>query len=125
MLNKIFKTAILILSLLLFSIINTSCEKSKSTIGIVIVKDANNQTVEGATVVLHNDGLISTQGSTPVPKLRKEAKTDENGIAEFLYELEAILKVDVEKITGNETWKGSNVIRLLKEKTVTQVIEIN
>ena len=125
MLNKIFKTAILILSLLLFSIINTSCEKNKSTIGIVIVKDANNQTVEGATVVLHNDGLISTQGSTPLSQLRKEAKTDENGIAEFLYEFEAILKVDVEKITGNDTWKGSNVIRLLKEKTVTQVIEIN
>ena len=125
MLNKIFKTAILILSLLLFSIINTSCEKNKSTIGIVIVKDANNQTVEGATVVLHNDGLISTQGSTPLSQLRKEAKTDENGIAEFLYEFEAILKVDVEKITGNDTLKGSNVIRLLKEKTVTQVVEIN
>ena len=102
-----------------------SCEKNKQTIGIVIVKDSNGNTVQDATVRLHHDGLISTQGSLPEPGLTQQAPTDGNGRAEFIYDLEAILRVDVTKIEGNNTYTGSNIIRLLKEKTVTQVVEIN
>ena len=125
MLNRIFNTIILIFGLLVFSIINMSCEKSKETIGIVIVKDSNGNTVQDATVRLHHDGLISTQGSLPEPSLTQQAPTDGNGRAEFTYDLEAILRIDVTKIEGNNTYTGSNIIRLLKEKTVTQVVEIN
>ena len=125
MLNKIFKTLILGCVLMAITTTLNSCQKAKDTIGIVIVKNSSGNTVAGATVTLHQDGAISQQGNDTNPNLRKTNITDVNGRAEFTYELEAIFKVEVEKIDGNNIYTGSNVIRLLKEKTVTQVIEIN
>ena len=125
MLNRIFKTALLGSLALVISTTFIACEKAKDTIGIIIVKDSNGNTVSGATVVLHQDGAISPQGNSSNPELRKIDVTDANGRAEFTYELEAIFQVDVEKIDGNNIYNGSNIIRLLKEKTVTQVVEIN
>jgi len=125
MLNRIFTTLLLGVFSLVISTTFTSCQKAKDTIGIVIVKDSNGNTVSGATVVLHQDGAISQQGNSTNSDLRKTDVTDANGRAEFTYELEAIFKVDVEKIDGNNTYIGSNVIRLLKEKTVTQVVSVN
>ena len=125
MLNRIFKTVLLGSLALVISTTFIACEKAKDTIGIIIVKDSNGNTVSGATVVLHQDGVISPQGSSSNPELRKTDVTDANGRAEFTYELEAIFQVDVEKIDGNNIYNGSNIIRLLKEKTVTQVVEIN
>ena len=125
MLNRIFKTALLCSLALVISTTFIACEKAKDTIGIIIVKDSNGNTVSGATVVLHQDGVISPQGNSSNPELRKTDVTDANGRAEFTYELEAIFQVDVEKIDGNNIYNGSNIIRLLKEKTVTQVVEIN
>lgn len=125
MLNRILKTVILGVFTLVLSTAFTSCQKAKDTIGIIIVKDINGNTVAGAKVILHQDGAISPQGETPLASLRKKDITDVNGRAEFTYDLEAILQVDVEKQDGNNTYTGNNVIRLLKEKTVTQVVEIN
>lgn len=125
MLNRIFKTVLLGSLALVISTTFIACEKAKDTIGIIIVKDSNGDTVSGATVVLHQDGVISPQGNSSNPELRKTDVTDANGRAEFTYELEAIFQVDVEKIDGNNIYNGSNIIRLLKEKTVTQVVEIN
>jgi hypothetical protein len=125
MLNRIFKTVLLGSLALVISTTFIACEKANDTIGIIIVKDSNGNTVSGATVVLHQDGVISPQGNSSNPELRKTDVTDANGRAEFTYELEAIFQVDVEKIDGNNIYNGSNIIRLLKEKTVTQVVEIN
>ncbi len=125
MLNRIFKTVLLGTFALVTSTTFIACEKAQDTIGIIIVKDSNGNTVSGATVVLHQDGAISPQGNNSNPELRKTDVTDANGRAEFTYELEAIFQVDVEKIDGNNIYNGSNIIRLLKEKTVTQVVEIN
>ena len=125
MLNKIFKTLILGVFSLAVTTSLTSCQKAKDTVGVIIVKNSNGNIVSGATVTLHQDGAISQQGNDTNPNLKKTNITDVNGRAEFTYELEAIFKVDVEKIDGNNIYTGSNVIRLLKEKTVTQVIEIN
>ena len=125
MLNRIFKTVLLGTLALVISTTFIACEKAKDTIGIIIVKDSNGNTVSGAKVVLHQDGVISPQGNSSNPELRKTDVTDANGRAEFTYELEAIFQVDVEKIDGNNIYNGSNIIRLLKEKTVTQVVEIN
>ena len=125
MLNRISKTAISGVFTLVFLISFVSCEKAKDTIGVIVVKDSEGNTVPGATVVLHQDGLISQQGSATLTELRKTDVTDANGRAEFTYALEAIFQVDVEKIDGNNVYTGSNIIRLLKEKTVTQVVEIN
>tara|TARA_B100001250_G_C19752952_1_gene768682 strand:+ start:998 stop:1375 length:378 start_codon:yes stop_codon:yes gene_type:complete len=125
MLNRIFK--ILILGFFSVVIITSfsSCEKEKKTIGIIIVKDFNGNTVSGATVTLHQDGAISPQGNSTEPSLKKTDVTDANGRAEFTYELEAIFQVDAEKIDGNNIYSGSKIIRLLREKTVTEVVEIN
>jgi hypothetical protein len=125
MLNRIFKTVLLGSLALVISTTFIACEKAKDTIGIIIVKYSNGNTVSGATVVLHQDGAISPQGNSSNPELRKIDVTDANGRAEFTYELEAIFQVDVEKIDGNNIYNGFNIIRLLKEKTVTQVVEIN
>ena len=125
MLNRIFKTVLLGSLALVISTTFIACEKANDTIGIIIVKYSNGDTVSGATVVLHQDGVISPQGNSSNPELRKTDVTDANGRAEFTYELEAIFQVDVKKIDGNNIYNGSNIIRLLKEKTVTQVVEIN
>ena len=125
MLKRAFRTVILVFFAGLTLGVFYSCQKAKDTIGIIIVKDSFGNTVAGATVVLHQDGAISQQGNSTNSELRKTNITDSNGRAEFTYELEAIFNVEVEKIEGNNIYIGSNVIRLLKEKTVTQVVEIN
>ena len=125
MLNKIYKTLILGVFSLAVTTNLTSCQKAKDTVGVVIVKNSNGNIVAGATVTLHQDGAISQQGNDTNPNLKKTNITDVNGRAEFTYELEAIFRVEVEKIDDNNVYTGANVIRLLKEKTVTQVIEIN
>ena len=123
--NRIFKISILGLVFLLTAITFNSCQKAKDTIGVIIVKDSSGNTVSGAQVVLHQDDAISPQGNTTNTGLRKTEQTDVNGRAEFTYKLEAIFQVDVEKVDGNNIYTGSNMIRLLKEKTVTQIVEIN
>ncbi len=121
MLNKILKSVLLgVFALVLTSSI-TSCQKAKDTIGVIIVKDINGNTVAGAKVVLHQE--VPWRNTNPA--IKKDDVTDANGRAEFTYELEAILNVDVVKTEGNNVYTGSNIIRLLKEKTVTQVVEIN
>jgi hypothetical protein len=125
MLNKILKPVLLVVFALVLTSSITSCQKAKDTIGVIIVKDINGNTVAGATVVLHQDGMTSPQGEDTNPAIKKDDITDANGRAEFTYELEAILNVDVVKEEGNNVYTGSNIIRLLKEKTVTKVIEIN
>ena len=126
MLNKNFKPVILI-TLILFTVFGIgSCQKAKDTIGVVVVKDSNGNLISGATVVLHLDSLAENQqGNFYNSNLRKTDITDASGRAEFTYELEAIFQVSVQKTQGNNTLTGSNVIRLLKEKTVTQEVRIN
>lgn len=126
MLNKNFKPVILI-TLILFTVFGIgSCQKAKDTIGVIVVKDSNGNLISGATVVLHLDSLAENQqGNFYNSNLRKTDITDASGRAEFTYDLEAILQVSVQKTQGNNTLTGFNVIRLLKEKTVTQEVRIN
>jgi len=126
MLNKNFKPVILI-TLILFTMFGIgSCQKAKDTIGVVVVKDSNGNLISGATVVLHLDSLAENQqGNFYNSNLRKTDITDASGRAEFTYDLEAIFQVSVQKTQGNNTLTGSSVIRLLKEKTVTQEVRIN
>jgi len=127
MLNKIFKQTILTLAAVILCFFFNSCAKEKETIGIVIVKDVNGNAVKNAFVTLHQDDLPnSPSGQEVLDEIRREnLKTDSNGRVEVIYELEAILNVDVWKPSGNDTLRGTDIIRLLKEKTVTKVVEIN
>ena len=124
MLNKIFKSVLIGIFALVMIVTVTSCEKEKETIGIIIVK-RNGVVVPNAAVTLFPKAEISPQGILPDPSLTKINNTDANGQAEFTYALEAILNIEVVKYEGNDTLKGSNIIRLLKEKIVTKEVEIN
>ena len=125
MLNRIFKSGLIGVFALVMIVAFTSCQKEKETIGIIIVKDSNGQVVSSASVTLFPEPAISPQGNLPDPSLTKTNNTDANGQVQFTYELEAILNIEVVKHEGNDTLQGINIIRLLKGKSVTKVVEIN
>ena len=126
MLNRIFKSGLIGVFALVMIVTIASCQKEKETIGIIIIKDSNGAVVANADVKLYPDSTISSGGFYPDQSLTKgPKKTDANGQAEFTYELEAILNIEATKEEGNLTLTGVNIIRLLKGKTVTKVVEIN
>ena len=125
MLNKIFKSGLMGVFALVMIVAITSCQKEKETIGIIIVKDSNGAVVPNTDVTLFPNQTISSGGAYPDPSLTKSKWTDANGQAEFTYELEAILNIEAIKVDGNSTYTGVNIIRLLKGKSVTKVVEIN
>ena len=124
MLNKIFKPVLLGVIFLLMATLS-SCEKSKETTAIIIVKNINGENVINATVTLHQDGQISPQGNTTNPDIKKTQNTDANGRVSFTYDLPAILNIEVLKIEGNNTYTGGDIIRLLEGKSTTKVVEIS
>ena len=125
MLNKIFKLGLIGVFALVMMVVATSCQKEKETIGIIIVKDSDGNLVSNAEVTLSPDQDVSSGGDYPDPDLTKTNETDANGEAQFTYELEAILDVEVIKESGNSTYTGANVIRLIEGVTVTKIVEIN
>jgi len=123
MLNKIFKIQLLGTLLLTVLLVFSSCKKEADTLAVIIVKNSYGQAIEDALVTLDQEGT-SVQNNN-LAELKQEEFTDENGRAEFTYKLEAILNVTVIKQDDNNILTGSNVIRLLRGKTVSQTIEIN
>ena len=126
MVNKIFKSVLI--GVFALTIITTlaSCEKEEETIAVIIVKNSSGAVVPNASVTLFPDPTPSpTTGFYPDPSLTKTNPTDANGRVEFTYELEAILNISATKTEGNTTYTGVNIIRLLRGKSVTQVVEIN
>ena len=126
MLNRIFKSTLLLAISIVLCVVFTGCKKEKETIGVIVVKYANGMPVYEAKVRLHQDGQISTGGLDVDPDLATNwEETDVDGRVQFHFDLEAILNVDVEKIEGNDVLLGTDVIRLLRGKTVTKTVEIN
>ena len=95
------------------------------TKAIVTVRNSNNDVVLNASVTLFPEQVISPQGTLPDASLTKTNYTDANGGAQFTYELEAVLNIEVSKVQGNDTLAGINIIRLEKGETTTKVVEIN
>ena len=125
MLNRIFKSGLIgVFSLVMIATV-TSCQKEKETIGIIIIKDSNGAVVPNADVTLFPNQTISPSGLYPDPSLTKSKWTDANGQAEFDYDLEAILNIEVIKYNDNDTLKGNNIIQLEQGKIITKVVEIN
>ena len=115
------KISLVLLVFLLVSTVFTSCTKEKDTIGIIKVVNSNGQPMSGVTVVL--DQQNTEPGTDPIANLKQTKTTDASGRAEFIYTYEAILDVSVSKISGNDTYQGSGVIRLLRGKTEQITIE--
>ena len=122
MLNKIFKS-LLIGAFAIFALTLNSCKKPEDTKAIITVVDINGTVVKDAKVRLHQDGQISPSGQSS--EVSDEQWTDASGQTEHVFEYEAILNIDVSKWVGTNELTGSNVIRLLKHKTVSKTIEID
>ena len=122
MLNKIFKS-LLIGAFAIFALTLNSCKKPEDTKAIITVVDINGAVVKDAKVRLHQDGQISPSGQ--YSEVSDEQWTDASGQTEHVFEHEAILNIDVSKWVGTNKLTGSNVIRLLKHKTVSKTIEID
>ena len=126
MLNRICKIILLGFFALAITTTFTSCSKEKDTIARIIVKNTNGEAVSGATVVLSpNSSLPADNGELPSESLTKTNITDSNGRAEFTYELEVVLKIEVTILIGNDYFQGKNVINLLRGKTTTKYVEIS
>jgi len=126
MLNRIFKTILLGVFALVITTTFTSCKKEKDTIAVIIVKDTNGNVISGALVELYPNHIINpVSGELPNSDLYKFNTTDVNGRAQFTYELESILNIKATITIGNDDYEGVNIIRLLREKTTTKVVEIS
>ena len=119
--KTILKISSVLFILLLVSTVFTSCTKEKDTIGIIKVVSSSGQAMSGVTVVL--DQQNTEPGTDPIANLKQTKTTDASGRAEFIYTYEAILDVSVSKTSGNDTYQGSGVIRLLRGKTEQITIE--
>ena len=119
--KTLLKISSAILLLFVITITLTSCEKEKNTIGIIKVVNSSGQAMSGVTVVLNQQNTIP--GTDPIENLMKTGTTDDTGKASFTYRYEAILDVNVNKISGNDTYSGSGVIRLLRGKTEQITVE--
>ena len=125
MLNRILEKKRLFFLFFLTGLIVSCTQEDKETKAIIIVKDFQNNTISEAFVRLHQEGQISDQGEHTNPNLDRTEQTDQNGRAQFTYDLEAILDVEVVKYSGNDTLEGKGIVRLLQGKTVSETIEIN
>ena len=116
-------TSFLVLSIMILS----SCTKeSNPTVGVVIVVDQQKSPISDARVTLSiNDDLVSNQGATPIGDLTRTEYTDVQGRVEFTYELEAIFDINIQKLSGNDTLIGQNMIALVRGETVTKQVTIN
>ena len=119
--KTILKISSVLLVFLLVSIVFTSCTKEKDTIGIIKVVNSSGQAMNGVTVSL--DQQNTEPGTDPIVNLKQTKTTDASGRAEFIYKYEAILDVNVSKTSGNDTYQGSGVIRLLRGKTEQITVE--
>ena len=119
--KTILKISSVLFMFLLVSTVFTSCTKEKDTIGIIKVVNSSGQAMNGVTVVL--DQQNTEPGTDPIINLKQTKTTDASGKAEFLYKYEAILDVSVSKTSGNDTYEGSGVIRLLRGKTEQITVE--
>ena len=120
------KTTTLKITAFLFSLIIiatsfSSCTKDSDTIGIIKVVNSSGQAMSGVTVVLNQQNTIP--GTDPIENLKQTKTTDANGKASFTYRYESILDVNVSKISNNDTYSGSGVIRLLRGKTEQITVE--
>ncbi|MEJ6748857.1 MAG: hypothetical protein QNK60_02890 [Flavobacteriales bacterium] len=120
------KTTTLKITAFLFSLIIiattfSSCTKDSDTIGIIKVVNSSGQAMSGVTVVLNQQNSIP--GTDPIENLKQTKTTDANGKASFTYRYESILDVNVSKISNNDTYSGSGVIRLLRGKTEQITVE--
>lgn len=122
------RTRIIFIGLLflLVGTISVSCRKKQETIAKIIVKDAGNNPVSGARVIVYGQ---SSTGQASSVTLYDTTTTNSAGEAIFnfddVYQLGqagvAVLNIDADK-DGNT---GHGIIKVEEETTTTEVVYIN
>tara|TARA_B100001559_G_C16133856_1_gene454270 strand:- start:218 stop:598 length:381 start_codon:yes stop_codon:yes gene_type:complete len=108
------------------TILNSCTKESSPTVGVVIVVDQQKTPISNARVTLSiSDDLVSNQGATPIGELNRTEYTDMQGRVEFTYDLEAIFDINVQKLSGNDTLIGQNMIALVRGETITKQVTVN
>ena len=108
----------LILSFFLI-MIGFSCKKSGPTKAVITVLDLNSSPVAGAAVTLWQDTAVNNVNGVQ-SKLRVTKNSDASGKAEFDFELEAFLNIEVIKSIDT----GRSFIRLKEHETVEQTVNL-
>jgi hypothetical protein len=107
-------------------ILNSCTKESSPTVGVVIVVDQQKTPISNARVTLSiSDDLVSNQGAMPIGELNRTEYTDIQGRVEFTYDLEAIFDINVQKLSGNDTLIGQNMIALVRGETITKQVTVN
>ena len=122
------RTRIILFGLLflLVGTVSVSCRKKQETIAKIIVRDAGNNPVAGARVIVYGQ---SSTGQASSVVLYDTTTTNSAGEAIFnfdeVYQLGqagvAVLNIDAEK-DGNT---GQGIIKVEEETTTTEVVYIN
>ena len=82
--KTLLKISSSILLLFLITIIFTSCEKEKNTIGVIKVVNSSGQAMGGVTVVLNQQNTIP--GTDPIESLRKTVQPTSGRAFTYKYE---------------------------------------
>ncbi len=96
-----------------------SCKKTGPTKAIITVIDSTSAPVKGANVTLWQDTVVNPVNGVQ-SQLRVSKTSDAAGRAEFDFQLEAFLNVEVTK--SNDT--GRSFIRLKEHETVSQTVSL-
>lgn len=114
------------LILLFIGTVSVSCRKKEDTIAVITVKNANNEPVSGARVIVYGQSTTNQASSVT---LYDTAMTNSAGEATFnfneVYQLGqagvAVLNIDAEK--GGLV--GQGIIKVEQEATTEEVVFIN
>jgi len=110
----------ILLAALLVSLSFFSCKKDGPTIAVITVIDSVSRPVQGAKVILWQDTAVNKSNGV-ASDLRVTKTTDAAGRAEFEFQLEAFLNIDV--IYNADT--ARSFIRLKEHETVNKTITVS
>ena len=96
------------------------CKKDGPTLAVISVVDSINRPVQGALVILWQDTAVNKTNGV-ASDLRVTKTSDASGKAEFDFQLEAFLNIDV--IYNADT--GRSFIRLKEHETVNKTVVIS
>ncbi len=94
-----------------------SCKKDGPTKAVITVVDSLSRPISGARVILWQDTAVNKTNGV-ASDFRVVKNSDASGKAEFEFELEAFLNVDV--VLNTDT--GRNFVRLILHETVYKTV---
>ncbi len=97
-----------------------SCKKDGPSKAVITVVDSINRPVQGAQVILWQDTAVNKTNGV-ASELRVSKTTDASGRAEFEFQLEAFLNIDV--LFNADT--ARSFIRLKEHETVSKTVVIS